>query len=205
MARKKENENQLSIFDFIKMEEEPEVLYKKGDVLFQQLKGDVVSYTITGENWLCHEGKTREYRLQQENGCYNVVTNDSMDFYRIQEEAEEAAKKWMNGKDVIPPEKINFSSVDAYQYIRECDGRKMTAFLGVMEDGNLYIKNFYTYHHIIKDCKKVRKSFQEDIERNANCNIEKIEGYVPKVKQMYRCKEGDTWMYAEAEYGGAIG
>lgn len=205
MARKKENENQLSIFDFIKMEEEPEVLYKKGDVLFQQLKGDVVSYTITGENWLCHEGKTREYRLQQENGCYNVVTNDSMDFYRIQEEAEEAAKKWMNGKDVIPPEKINFSSVDAYQYIRECDGRKMTAFLGVMEDGNLYIKNFYTYHHIIKDCKKVRKSFQEDIERNANCNIEKIEGYVPKVKQMYRCKEGDTWMYAEAGYGGAIG
>lgn len=205
MARKKENENQLSIFDFIKMEEEPEVLYKKGDVLFQQLKGDVVSYTITGENWLCHEGKTREYRLQQENGCYNVVTNDSMDFYRIQEEAEEAAKKWMNGKDVIPPEKINFSSVDAYQYIRECDGRKMTAFLGVMEDGNLYIKNFYTYHHIIKDCKKVRKSFQEDIERNADCNIEKIEGYVPEVKQMYRCKEESKWMYAEAGYGGAIG
>lgn len=205
MARKKENENQLSIFDFIKMEEEPEVLYKKGDVLFQQLKGDVVSYTITGENWLCHEGKTRGYRLQQENGCYNVVTNDSMDFYRTQEEAEEAAKKWVNGKDVIPPEKINFSSVDAYQYIRECDGRKMTAFLGVMEDGNLYIKNFYTYHHIIKDCKKVRKSFQEDIERNADCNIEKIEGYVPEVKQMYRCKEESKWMYAEAGYGSAIG
>ncbi len=205
MARKKENENQLSIFDFIKMEEEPEVLYKKGDVLFQQLKGDVVSYTITGENWLCHEGKTREYRLQQENGCYNVVTNDSMDFYRIQDKAEEAAKKWLKGKDVISPEQIIFSSVEAYQYIRKCDGYKMIAFLGVMENGDLYIKNFYTYHHIVKDSKKERKNFLEDIERNANCNVKKIEGYVPEVKQMYRCKEGDTWLYAEAGYGGAIG
>lgn len=58
---------------------------------------------------------------------------------------------------------------------------------------------------IVKDSKKARKSFQEDLERNANCKIEKIEGYMPEVKRMYRCKAGDTWMYAEARYGGAIG
>lgn len=204
MARKKESENQLSIFDFLKMEDEPEILYKKGDILFHQLKGEIKKYTVTGETWLCHEDN-RGYRLQDENGMYNVVTNDSIDFYRTQKEAEEAAKKWLNGKDVIPPERIIFSSVDVYQYIRECDGRKMTAFLGVMEDGNLYEKNFYTYHHVVKDSKKARKSFCEELEQYANCNVKKIEGYVPEVKQMYRCKEGDTWMYAEAGYGGAIG
>lgn len=202
MARAKEN--QLSIFDFLKMEDEPEILYKKGDILFHQLKGEIKKYTVTGETWLCHEDN-RGYRIQAENGMYNVVTNDSIDFYRTQKEAEEAAKKWLNGKDVIPPERIIFSSVDAYQYIRECDGRKMTAFLGVMEDGNLYEKNFYTYHHVVKDNKKARKSFCEELEQYANCNVKKIEGYVPEVKQMYRCKEGDTWMYAEAGYGGAIG
>lgn len=202
MARAKEN--QLSIFDFLKMEDEPEILYKKGDILFHQLKGEIKKYTVTGETWLCHEDN-RGYRLQAENGMYNVVTNESTDFYRTQKEAEEAAKKWLNGKDVIPPERIIFSSVDAYQYIRECDGRKMTAFLGVMEDGNLYEKNFYTYHHVVKDNKKARKSFCEELEQYANCNVKKIEGYVPEVKQMYRCKEGDTWMYAEAGYGGAIG
>ena len=202
MARAKEN--QLSIFDFLKMEDEPEILYKKGDILFHQLKGEIKKYTVTGETWLCHEDN-RGYRIQAENGMYNVVTNDSIDFYRTQKEAEEAAKKWLNGKDVIPPERIIFSSVDVYQYIRECDGRKMTAFLGVMEDGNLYEKNFYTYHHVVKDNKKARKSFCEELEQYANCNVKKIEGYVPEVKQMYRCKEGDTWMYAEAGYGGAIG
>ena len=202
MARAKEN--QLSIFDFLKMEDEPEILYKKGDILFHQLKGEIKKYTVTGGTWLCHEDN-RGYRIQAENGRYNVVTNDSIDFYRTQKEAEEAAKKWLNGKDVIPPERIIFSSVDVYQYIRECDGRKMTAFLGVMEGGNLYEKNFYTYHHVVKDSKKARKSFCEELEQYANCNVKKIEGYVPEVKQMYRCKEGDTWLYAEAGYGGAIG
>lgn len=204
MARKKESENQLSIFDLFKLEDEPEILYRKGEILFHQLKGEIEKYTVTGETWLCHEDN-RGYRLQAENGMYNVVTNESTDFYRTQDKAEEAAKKWLKGKDVIPPERIIFSSVDAYQYIRECDGRKMTAFLGVMEDGNLYEKNFYTYHHVVKDNKKARKSFCEELEQYTNCNVKKIEGYVPEVKQMYLCKEGDTWLYAEAGYGGAIG
>lgn len=199
--RRKENKDQLTFFDMLN--NEPEILYYKGDVLFQQLKGEVVPYTITGENWLCHKG--RGYRLQQENGCYNVVTNDSTDFYRTQKEAEEAAGEWLIGKDVISPEQIVFSFVEAYQYIRECDGRNMTAFLGVMKNGDLYIKNFMSYHHIVKDSKKARKSFQEDIERNTNCKIEKIEDYTPEVKRMYRCKDGDSWMYAEARYGGSIG
>lgn len=204
MARKKESENQLSIFDLFKLEDEPEILYRKGEILFHQLKGEIEKYTVTGETWLCHEDN-RGYRLQAENGMHNVVTNESTDFYRTQDKAEEAAKKWLKGKDVIPPERIIFSSVDAYQYIRECDGRKMTAFLGVMEDGNLYEKNFYTYHHVVKDNKKARKSFCEELEQYTNCNVKKIEGYVPEVKQMYLCKEGDTWLYAEAGYGGAIG
>lgn len=66
-------------------------------------------------------------------------------------------------------------------------------------------KNFMSYHHVVKDSKKARKSFQEDLERYVDCNIEKIEGYIPEVKRMYRCKAGDTWMYAEARYGGSIG
>lgn len=201
--RRKENKDQLTFFDMLN--NEPEILYYKGDVLFQQLKGEVVPYTITGENWLCHEGKTRGYRLQQENGCYNVVTNESTDFYRTQKEAEEAARDWLIGKDVISPEQITFSSVEAFHYIRECDGHNMTAFLGLMENGNLYIKNFTSFHHIVRDSKKARKSFQEDIERSLNCKIEKIEGYMPEIKRMYRCKDGDSWMYAEARYGGAIG
>lgn len=184
---------------------EPEILYRRGDLLFQQLKGEIIPYTITGETWLFHEDKNRGYRLRQENGCYSVVTNESTDFYRTEEEAEEAAKEWLKGKNVISPEQILFSSVEAYQYIRKCDGYKMIAFLGVMENGDLYIKNFYTYHHIVKDSKKERKNFLEDIERNANCKVEKIEGYIPEVKRMYRCKDGDTWMYAEARYGGTIG
>jgi len=182
--RRKENKDQLTFFDMLN--NEPEILYYKGDVLFQQLKGEVVPYTITGENWLCHEGKTRGYRLQQENGCYNVVTNDSTDFYRTQKEAEEAAGEWLIGKDVISPEQIVFSFVEAYQYIRECDGRNMTAFLGVMENGDLYIKNFMSYHHVVKDSKKARKSFQEDLEQNVYCKIEKIEGYMPEVQRLGR-------------------
>lgn len=45
--RRKENKDQLTFFDMLN--NEPEILYYKGDVLFQQLKGEVVPYTITGE------------------------------------------------------------------------------------------------------------------------------------------------------------
>lgn len=112
----------LSIFDLFKLEDEPEILYRKGELLFHQLKDEIEKYTVTGETWLCHDDKNRGYRLQQENGLYNVVTNDSTDFYRTQKEAEYAARKWLAGKDVISPEQIRFSSVEAYQYIREYDG-----------------------------------------------------------------------------------
>ena len=97
MARKKESENQLSIYDLFKLEDEPEILYRKGEILFHQLKGEIEKYTVTGETWLCHDDN-RGYRLQAENGLYNVVTNDSTDFYRTQDKAEEAAKKWLKEK-----------------------------------------------------------------------------------------------------------
>lgn len=204
---KKEDKNQLSIFDFFK-EEKPAVLYHKGDILFQQFKGNVEKYIVTGETWLYRDGECRGYCLQHENGRYNTVTNESTEFYHTYEDAKKAAQDWLMGKDIIYPEQIQFVSVEAYQYVRECDNRIMTAFLGVMKNGDLYIKNFYTYHHIVKDNKKVRKNFQEEIEQYAsysNCNVKKLENFVPNVKLMYRCKKDKDWNYAEAGYGGAIG
>ena len=62
--RRKENKNQLTIFDFMK--KEAEILYYKGDVLFQQLKGDVEQYTVTGETGGCVMGnpEVTAYRLR---------------------------------------------------------------------------------------------------------------------------------------------
>ncbi len=79
----------------------------------------------------------------------------------------------------------------------------MTAFYCDLGDDMYYIKEFVTYHHIIKGRKAIKK-FMEQQEFEYD-NPKKIDGFVPHFKNMYKCTEQSDWDYAECEYTYAVG
>lgn len=104
---------------------------------------------------------------------------------------------------IVTPNEIKFTSVIAYSYIRECDNRKMVAFMCECENGMLYRKEFYTYHHMVKNSKKNKDHFYKEVERNKDMPYFKEEkGYIPDVYEMHRCKTEVEWDYAEKRYSG---
>ena len=104
---------------------------------------------------------------------------------------------------IVKPEEIEIISVEAYSYIRECDHRLMTAFLCECENGMLYLKGFYTYHHMVKDSKKSRKEFYAEIDTNRHMPFfsQRVD-YMPEIIEMHRCKESVEWEYADGSYSG---
>ena len=82
----------------------------------------------------------------------------------------------------------------------------MTAFISELNNGLLYMKDFYTYYHIKdmkfdKALKQLTSSFRlTDVDETSM--VREIDGLVPEIKTMYRCEEGKDWLFAEAGYGG---
>lgn len=104
---------------------------------------------------------------------------------------------------VILPKDIKIVSVEAYSYVRECDHRLMTAFLCECENGMLYLKDFYSYHHMVKDSKKSRQQFYAEIDRNRDMPFfGQRTDFVPEVIEMHRCRENVDWAYADGHYSG---
>lgn len=104
---------------------------------------------------------------------------------------------------IVGPDEIKITSVEAYSYIRECDNRKMTAFICECENGMLYKKDFYTYHHMVKNSKKNKTLFYKEIDKNRNMPFFKAEnGYMPEIIEMHRCRETVDWDYADSNYSG---
>lgn len=203
---------QISFMDMLQKEEQEKaeagipVLFHSGDILYVVNKADVRKCTVLDEKpWMIHENTSRGYRIQFENGCYGVITNESLNqnVFFSKEEAEAVAEQYAEAYEVIQAKDIEMKNVEAYAYIRECDGHRLTAFLGEIGNGMLYIKDFMTYAHIVKDTPKTRKAFVERIqqEQNWHKNFERTD-CLPAIKNMYPCPEEKDWLYAEAEYTG---
>ena len=106
-------------------------------------------------------------------------------------------------KLIVVPKEIQIVSVEAYTFIRKCDNRKMTAFLCECENGMLYRKDFYTYHHMVENTKKNREAFYREIEKYKDCiDFKRETDFVPAILEMHKCKETVDWKYAEAGYSG---
>ena len=197
---------QLDIFSLMQPKsEEPPILLTKGKVVYLVSKADVVKCTVSGETWV-YGGCERGYRLVKENGLYAVTDNKELgetafsDYEKALEKADEYLKSH-NG--IILAGDIKPISIVAYSYIRDCDNRGMTAFYCDLGDDLYYIKEFMTYHHIIKG-KKAIKKFMEQQEFEY-CNPKEIDGFVPHFKNMYKCTEHSDWDYAECGYTYAVG
>ncbi len=189
------------------LKEEPPVLLQPGQTVYMLKKGDVRQAIVLDETWVYDE--SRGYRLQYgSGGTYDCAWNTSIDkqCFLDREPAVAKAEKFLKEHEVIRAEDIHAVNTTAYRYIRECDGFTMTAFYCELDNGMLYMKEFYTYHHIIVDKKKQKKAIQKFMEQNdiKDGNAVQID-YEPVFKNMYRIRQQYDWDYAEAGHSYAIG
>lgn len=197
---------QLDIFSIMQLQlKEPPILLSKGQTVYLVEKADIVKCTVSGERWIYGDCE-RGYRLIRESGLYAVTNNNELGetTFTDHEQAKETAGKYLKSHDrIILASDIKPIITVAYSYIRDCDNREMTAFYCDLGDDMYYIKEFMTFHHIIKG-KKAIKEFVEQQEFKYD-NPREIDGFVPRFKNMYKCTEQSDWDYAECEYTYAVG
>ncbi len=196
---------QLSLFDFIEKENTKNipVLFTKGNILYFVRRADVERCTVCKDTpWLVHDNTSRGYWILFENGCYGVITNESLnkEVFFSEEDARKAAEKYADSCDMIRADQMHLQVLESYEYVRECDGYVLRSYLADMGNGYLYVKEFMTYAHVVKDTPKARKAYQKQIAENQKYNKVKKSVVCPKAVNMYRCKNDGEWIYAEAKY-----
>ncbi len=200
---------QLDIFSLMQSQtEEPQILLSKGQAVYLVNKADVIKCKVSYDenSWICGENN-RGYRLIKDIGGYDCTWNDRIlgkEAFTDYESAKQKADEYLKSHDgIILAGDIKPIDTVAYSYIRDCDSRKMTAFYCDLGDDVYYIKEFMTFHHIIKG-KKAIKKFMEQQEFKYDSPKE-IDYFVPHFKNMYKCTEQSDWDYAECGYTYAVG
>lgn len=197
---------QLDIFSLMQTQpEEPPILLTKGQTVYLVNKADFVKCTASGETWIYGDCE-RGYRLIRESGLYGVTNNEELGetAFTDCEQARQKADEYLKSHDgIILGSDIKPISTVAYSYIRDCENWEMTAFYCDLGNDMYYIKEFMTYHHIIKG-KNTIKKFMEQQEFKYD-NPKKIDGFVPHFKNMYKCTEHSDWDYAECGYTYVVG
>lgn len=197
---------QLNIFTLLKTQsEEPPMLLSKGQVVYLVDKAEVIKCTVSGETWKngdCERG----YALIRESGLYAITNNNELGKTAFTDcgSARQKADKYLKSHNrIILAGDIKPIATVAYSYIRDFDRREMTAFYCYLGDDMYYVKEFMTFHHIIRG-KKAIKKFMEQQEFQYD-NPKEIDGFAPSFKNMYKCTEQSDWDYAECGYTFAIG
>lgn len=197
---------QMNIFDFINVSKEPPILLHPKEEVFVVIKGDIERFYVENESsWICgSDDENRGYRLS--NGMrYDAVTNMDVgnSVFTDYKKAKRKAEAYLKSHDVILSDDIQITKTVAYEYLRKVDDRKMVAFYCVLENGDLYMKEFMTFCHIVKNTKRAIEKFMDQQEFKYE-NPKQI-SYLVKPKNMYRCKGTDDWLYTEAGCAYGVG
>ncbi len=200
---------QLNIFDLVREQQEPE--YKTeltaGQRIWRVVKGDIEECRVHNEKpWKLTDGGYG-YRLQIGSG-WGVTTSSELGAVAFlnKEAADKVAHDFLITHEVILSENIIPKETVAYQYVRECDNRIMTAFYSMLEDGKVYIKEFMTYAHMMlpQHSKKAIKAFEKQKEFDY-CDVVKVSNPEIVLKNMYLVRDSSDWDYAESRYSLAVG
>lgn len=199
----------MNLMGFLQEEREEKFqneIIKNGEIVFRVLKGDVLSLQCESSYSIGKSEEETGYRMRNlENGGGDTVTSlqigNTVFFSR--EKADSEAKKFLDTHDVILAKDMEPVETFAWYYIRNVDGRKMTAFYTVLSNGCLYVKDFMTYAHLFLP-ENATKALKKFIKETIKGDLNKIDGYNPRLKNMYRCKNSD-WDYGESEYSMAVG
>lgn len=208
---------QISLFDiFSNMglsntgDEVPNLL-TAGQYIYRVIRGEIEKFTYTGENWLCSSG--RGYRLQNlEKTGYDCCWNRTLgeDAFQTYEEAatkaeENKKKACMITKEQLQAVPVFEKKVYAYQY-----GKVSKSGYLILENGWVYVARGMMYKHLyqFESAEKAKKWMDANFEKKYLSSEVKEKRIYEDVdmpiefKNMYKCKKGTDWHYAEARYSG---
>ncbi|MCM1183565.1 MAG: hypothetical protein NC337_09340 [Roseburia sp.] len=195
---------QMDLYSFMQsMKEEPPILLSGGQTVYLVEKAEIIKCTVSDErSWMCGE-YDRGYRLIRES-LYDVTWNSRIgkEAFTDYADAKSKADEYLeNHSDVIFAKDMLPRSTVAYSC--KSDNRELVAFCCDLGSDMYYIKEFTTYHHIGRG-NEAAKNFmrQQEFRRE---DVKRIEGYVPVLKNMYRCSKQSDWEYAESSYKYAVG
>lgn len=201
---------QLSLFGIMeeqhrqRAEETIPVLLHAGDIIYLLYKADIEKGIVTDEkSWLHSDNQDRGYRISLEDGGFDCAHNSTLgvSVFTQKDEAENAAKAYIETHEVILADAMHLSNIQAYGYKRYCDGKELVAYMGELGNGLLYVKEFMTYQHIVQDTPNARKAFDSEIQKEKQyVTVWRKDDFSPKLKNMYPCRKEGHWLYAEARY-----
>jgi hypothetical protein len=213
----------MSIFDFLTEKDniEEAIVTKDtslllkigiGQLVYKVSRGEVLLYWFKGKAWtLERDGEmVTYYQITNNKNLHDSFSEKllGISYFTDIDDALKVANAYIDAHkdDILMISPNDIVRTTAFFYIRKCDSRKMVAFISELKNGLLYMKDFYSFYHIKdmkfdKALKQLTSSFKlTDVDDESM--VREIDGFVPEIKTMYRCKEDKDWKYAEAGYGG---
>lgn len=229
--KKKEDvqiDGQMSIFDMMATAEEKSkaeapaqkeeqedfysILHPK-QTIYDVLKAEIIArrvvrkYRVEGKNYTFYHTKD----VYEEGNSVTDDTKIGATTFLTKEEAIAAATAYEDKYEMIKANSIIYEKARCWEKERK-DGRRMLfAWYAVgipNADGTtmLYCKDYMTFQHAykLKNAKEVEAKIKEfvkamDEHHMEPCNTDFIKY---KLENLYPCKEGSSWDFAEAEYSG---
>lgn len=215
-------EQQLSIFDWLpnlatevikntplkKIVEEPVYQLKIGQRVYCLQQADVTEYDIESAYMV---GEKAYYSAKSPiHGCHTVFPENrlTVDVFEDREEAANAVRLFFeNHKDkIITAEMLEKSvkEIEVYTYPWKDDVLR-NIFLCKIDDMTYYVKNPFTYKHIVrfkteKEKNKFLDKFHEETKTYKAMESEEK----PQFVNLYKCSGDTNWDYSEAGYGGIM-
>lgn len=208
---------QMSIFDILTEKDDMRealacsqspLALTDNQAIFRVTKGLVDTFIYKGDNWTVEKDGEMEtiYGIQDGYG-YGSFPESALGvtYFTNAKEAEDKAMQYVmkHKNDILVIQPDDIVQTIAWSFIRECDNKKMIAFISELKNGMTYAKDFYTYHHVLnKKFVNVVKEFVNSINFK-DTDIVEEKNYKPNAPCMfYACEEGNSWAFAEARYGG---
>lgn len=202
---------QMSIFDYLKSLNEPEVLLEEGQKVYMVSRAEIYEYNTENSYLVDTTPEERYYTLKKGSG-YSTACNSQLgkSLFLQKEDAEEAVKNY-KGR-IWRSSSIAFKEAGFWECVRESDGHLMKAWYGIVpgplgaDSGLVVFKNPMSFIHAIDfGTEKAARKYIENTFA-AECNkyglVKKDNCAGIEYCNLYPCKEGNSWTYAADGYTG---
>lgn len=196
---------QITIFDYLSSIGAKEIMsacLARGQTVFFVAREKVMTYEVYGFYDVYDEESVVLVAKQQGTPLFRCVRMEDIGktLFQTAKRAEEKALS-NSEKDFISAKEMKVKSFKAYVAKKPSKQRPkiLTAFYAVLDNGYVYMKDYYSCGHLLSISEKEACEMLEEQIRNYDLSAKETRN-CPLLKDMYRVKDKNSvWEYAESE------
>ena len=196
---------QITIFDYLSSIGAKEIMsacLARGQTVFFVAREKVMTYEVYGFYDVYDEESVVLVAKQQGTPLFRCVRTEDIGktLFQTAKRAEEKALS-NSEKDFISAKEMKVKSFKAYVAKKPSKQRPkiLTAFYAVLDNGYVYMKDYYSCGHLLSVSEKEAREMLEEQIRNYDLSAKETRN-CPLLKDMYRVKDKNSvWEYAESE------